>query len=161
MESSLPVNLIKVKMTEDKIPAIIVDLDGTLANCDHRLHHLKNKNWGSFYAFAKNDSINVWCKDIVNSIWDKHCWTIIIVTGRPESIRHSTADWLISHRIPGVLYMRSDNDRREDFIVKREIYEKRIKENYDVRFVLEDRKQVVDMWRSLGLVCLQCAPGEF
>jgi hypothetical protein len=30
-----------------------------------------------------------------------------------------------------------------------------------VLFVVEDRNRVVEMWREEGLVCLQCAPGEF
>jgi len=30
-----------------------------------------------------------------------------------------------------------------------------------VLFIVEDRSSVVDMWRAQGLVCLQCAPGEF
>jgi hypothetical protein len=30
-----------------------------------------------------------------------------------------------------------------------------------ILFVVEDRSRVVKMWRSEGLVCLQCAPGEF
>jgi hypothetical protein len=30
-----------------------------------------------------------------------------------------------------------------------------------ILFVVEDRSGVVEMWRSEGLVCLQCAPGEF
>jgi len=30
-----------------------------------------------------------------------------------------------------------------------------------ILFVVEDRSRVVEMWRGEGLVCLQCAPGEF
>jgi hypothetical protein len=30
-----------------------------------------------------------------------------------------------------------------------------------VLLVVEDRTRVVQMWREEGLVCLQCAPGEF
>jgi hypothetical protein len=57
--------------------------------------------------------------------------------------------------------MRKKGDRREDYLVKEEIYKNHIDQIYNVMFVLEDRKQVVDMWRRLGLTCLQCAPGEF
>ena len=32
---------------------------------------------------------------------------------------------------------------------------------YSASIVLDDRKQVVDMWRSLGLTCLQVADGDF
>ncbi len=45
--------------------------------------------------------------------------------------------------------------------MKREIYAKYIAPHYDVTFVVDDRKSVVDMWRSCGLVTLQCAEGNF
>ena len=32
---------------------------------------------------------------------------------------------------------------------------------YNVHFVLDDRQQVVDMWRSLGLTVFQVAEGDF
>lgn len=38
---------------------IIVDLDGTLANIDHRLHYIKqNKpDWNAFYGACKDDTV--------------------------------------------------------------------------------------------------------
>ena len=32
---------------------------------------------------------------------------------------------------------------------------------FDVKFVLDDRDQVVEMWRDMGLPCFQVAPGDF
>lgn len=53
-------------------------------------------------------------------------------------------------------------DNRKDSIVKRELYEKYIEGKYLIRFVLDDRNQMVDMWRNeLGLKCLQVAEGNF
>jgi hypothetical protein len=57
--------------------------------------------------------------------------------------------------------MRSAGDMRKDSIVKEEIYRQEILGRYNVWFVLDDRNQVVDMWRLLGLRCLQVAPGNF
>jgi hypothetical protein len=57
------------------------------------------------------------------------------------------------------LRLRRDGDRRSDVIVKREMLAGIDKTQ--VLFVVEDRNRVVQMWRSEGLVCLQCAPGEF
>ena len=53
--------------------------------------------------------------------------------------------------------MRPAKDNRKDFIVKQEIYENYIKPKYEVLFCLEDRTHIAQMWRSLGLVCLQCS----
>jgi hypothetical protein len=57
--------------------------------------------------------------------------------------------------------MRKRNDFRKDFEVKREIYEAQIANRFDVLCVFDDRQQVVDMWREVGLVCLQVAAGDF
>jgi len=57
--------------------------------------------------------------------------------------------------------MRKTGDSRKDSIVKREIFEEHIKGKYRIQFVLDDRNQVVEMWRQLGLTCLQVAEGDF
>ena len=55
--------------------------------------------------------------------------------------------------------MRPSDDNRYDDEVKLDLFERNYKKE-DVWFVLEDRQMVVNMWRSLGLTCLQPAPGE-
>ena len=57
--------------------------------------------------------------------------------------------------------MRKGGDKRIDSIVKKELYRKYIEPFYRVKLVLDDRNQVVDMWRDLGLPCWQVAPGNF
>ncbi|MGZ9235565.1 MAG: phosphatase domain-containing protein, partial [Anaerolineales bacterium] len=85
---------------------------------------------------------------------------IILCSGRHEHHRAETVNWLAQQ---GVSYhdllLRKDSDHRSDTVVKREILATIDKTK--VLFVVEDRSQVVEMWRSEGLVCLQCAPGEF
>ena len=56
--------------------------------------------------------------------------------------------------------MRSENDCRSDVDVKREILQK-IREQYDVSFVFDDRRSVVQMWREEGLVCFQCFDHDY
>lgn len=51
--------------------------------------------------------------------------------------------------------------READYIVKAELFDKYVRHNYNVIGVLDDRTQVVNMWRSMGLTCLQVAPGDF
>jgi len=141
--------------------AIIVDLDGTLCNVDHRLHFVrdKRKNWRKFFLELVNDSVNEWCHEIMKRFSD---YEILLVSGRPEDYRDITESWLKEKEITyKSLHMRKANDFRKDDIIKTEIYNNFIKDNYDVLFTIDDRKQVVDMWRSLGLVCLQCSEGNF
>jgi hypothetical protein len=85
---------------------------------------------------------------------------IILCSGRSEEHREETIQWLAQH---GVNYhhllLRRDQDRRPDSVIKRELLATLDKSK--ILFVVEDRSHVVEMWRSEGLVCLQCAPGEF
>ena len=149
-------------MKKEKI--IICDLDGTLCNTDHRKHFMqqKPKDWNSFYGGIPNDPINKWCYELILKMNAVQPYTnIILVSGRPEKYRKNTEDWLHKHGIPADVFMRKDGDFRDDAIVKKEIYETHIKPFYEVLFCIDDRQRVVDMWREEGLVCLQCAKGDF
>lgn len=89
-------------------------------------------------------------------------YAIILVSGRSDDSLPLTLAWLKEHDVPyHSILMRKGNDNRRDAVVKRELYEQQIKPHFNVQFVLDDRNQVVDMWRSIGLVCLQVAPGNF
>lgn len=56
--------------------------------------------------------------------------------------------------------MRAAGDYRQDAIVKAEILEQILADGYEPFLVVDDRPQVVDMWRSYGIVTLQCAAEE-
>lgn len=88
---------------------------------------------------------------------------IIFMSGRDEVCRDETTEWLrmqVGAYRP-LLFMRPEGDNRKDSVVKLELFDAHIRDEYDVLFVLDDRDQVVEMWRSLGLTCLQVAPGNF
>ena len=153
-----------------KEKCIIVDIDGTLSNADHRKYLVEKapKDWDKFYEKMVEDMPNEWCTSILS--WlnaAKATFTtvtpvVIIMTGRPDNYREATINWLKKYHIKyEMLMMREETDNREDFEVKLEQYRQFVKPKYDVLFVLEDRQQVVDAWRAEGLTCLQCAPGKF
>lgn len=161
----------------NKTEAIIIDIDGTLSDCSHRLHHIEGakQDWDAFYDAMDKDKVNLWCAKIINEMMDhkEEFWRerrkILFVTGRPEKYREITIDWMKENMDEYIrspldnlaltenLFMRKNGDYRPDWKVKREIYIKSIKDKYDVIFCIDDRLQVVRMWRNLGLVCLQCA----
>lgn len=57
--------------------------------------------------------------------------------------------------------MRGDSDRRADDIVKRELLARMRADNFDPASAIDDRRRVVEMWRSEGLICAQVAEGDF
>ena len=58
------------------------------------------------------------------------------------------------------MFMRPKDDYRKDSLVKKEIYNNELSK-YNVLFVYDDRNQVVDMWRELGVKVFQVEPGNF
>lgn len=142
--------------------AIICDLDGTLTNPEHRLHYVRGekKDWGKFFNEMTEDPINTWCEDILFKFENSH--SIVLCSGRPDSFKRHTEEWLSKYDVTyDKLLMRSRNDFRRDDIVKEQILDFEILTRYTPVFCIDDRKQVVDMWRRRGLVCLACAEGEF
>ncbi|KKM91009.1 hypothetical protein LCGC14_1232790, partial [marine sediment metagenome] len=89
--------------------------------------------------------------------------TFIFVTGRSEKYRPETYTWLKSNfPLPHLLHMRpKDDDVTPDYVIKKNIYEAEIKDNYFVTAVFDDREQAVTMWRGLGLPTYQNEYGRF
>lgn len=146
----------------DKEKAIIIDLDGTLADIRIRLKHLQGgkKDWKSFNKTIETDDLHEWCREIMVRFHHDH--KLIIVSGRVDDLKQETEEWLSRYNVPyDYLFMRKSNDFRPDNVIKLEIFEKEIRDKFSVLFVLDDRQKVVDMWRAQGLVVLQCAPGDF
>lgn len=148
-----------------KPSAVVCDLDGTLCDIVHRRHFVqptegKKKDWKSFYEGISGDSLNLWCAEILHTLSASH--PIVLCSGRGSEYRQTTIDWLNKHEIEyDDLFMRFAGDHRKDSIVKEIILDFEILTRYTPHFMIDDRQQVVDMWRSRGFVCLQCDEGNF
>lgn len=142
---------------------IVFDIDGTLANIEHRRHYvsIKPKNWKAFNEAMKFDSIN---KDILFLLntFKQNNHKIILCSGRSEETRKITENWLELNNVHyEQLYMRSEKDYRKDSIVKVELLQKIKEEHGNPYFWFDDRNQVVDAIREQGIRVLQVAPGNF
>lgn len=143
--------------------AVIFDIDGTLADNSHRQLWVQQrpKDWDKY-----NDTMNM---DLpvhrVISLLKMFVYgghKALLCTGRNEQYRQRTVLWLRNNNVPfDYLYMRRDNDRRPDYIVKEEMLGRILESGFVPEYVVDDRKSVVDMWRKNGLLCLQCADGDF
>ena len=145
--------------------ALIVDIDGTLA------HHfdIDGKQTRGHHDYAKvgEDRPDYHIIHLVR-LYSQAGYKIVITSGRPDSrkgvdVRQLTVDWLNREGVPfDELFMRQEGDYRPDYEVKLEIYENYIVPlGYHIDFALDDRNQIVDMWRSIGIKTLQVEPGNF
>jgi hypothetical protein len=79
-----------------------------------------------------------------------------------EHERTATEAWLKNHDIfPEAVYMRKKGDFRPDYELKQDILNQLLADGHEILLVVDDRKQVVEMWRRNGIMCLQCAEGDF
>jgi len=133
--------------------ALLCDMDGTLALLGNRNPYDAST--------CEQDLLNVPVADIVLT-YARTGIIILLVSGRGEQHRPESERWLARHAIPyKELFMRPEGDNRKDAIVKREMYEQRIQGHWNILFALDDRNQMVQLYRSLGLTCLQVADGDF
>lgn len=170
----------KTRANDPSLPnAIMCDLDGTLAligdrtpydatDCDLKDH----PNW-----------------PVINTVLAMHekGYKVLFMSGRDQKYRPETIRFIEKYcrvnnptftqdvletsptvPIPYELHMRGETapdpekmDQRKDSIIKEELFDKYVNGKYNVLFVLDDRDQVVDTWRSMGLTCYQIAPGSF
>ena len=162
---------------------IICDIDGTIANLQHRLHFIKNPDgskrerhdtfkrradWDSFHKECINDEPYTDVIEVLCSLVEGRKWAaggnreLYFFSGRNDSVRNETEQWLQKH-VPITPYswdgnrlqMRSEGDRRPDTVVKLEMMKSLGLTPDDVLCILDDRQAVVDMWRENGFRVLQ------
>ena len=142
----------------------LFDIDGTLADIEHRRVYLNENppNWKKFNSLMGLDTPNYPIVRLYNTLWKSAEYNIELITGRNEEFRQITEQWLVWNEIPfKKIHMRKDKDNRADHIIKKEILDELTRTGYDIEIVVDDRQQVVDMWRANGITCLQCAEGNF
>ena len=155
---------------------IIFDLDGTLADCEHRRHFVDiNKNliyreddnnvdirlgwkpdWKAFYEACDQDKpieptvtliTSMYGYDYYDNQEDVHIWS-----GRCESVRKKTEIWLNKHSIVyQELKMRPIGDSTPDDQLKEKWLDEALSQGKKIDFTIDDRSKVVRMWRRRGI----------
>ncbi|GLY03588.1 AAA family ATPase [Actinoplanes sp. NBRC 101535] len=135
-------------------PVVLVDIDGTVALMGDRSPY----EWSRVGEDSPNPAV-------IAAVRAMHAagHAIVFCSGRDAACRAETEAWLeLFVGVPyEALFMRPEGDSRKDSIVKREIFDEQIRDRWRVVGVFDDRRQVVRMWRSLGLTVFQVAEGDF
>lgn len=144
-----------------KPKAVIFDIDDTLSDTGHRQPLAVAKQWSAFYDELPNDE-PMRTIEILEALREQGI-CIILLTGRPDKYRIPTMKWLNKHGVKyAALLMRpADKPYVKDAEIKLKHYTDYIQPNYDVIAVFDDRKQCVDMWRKIGLLCFQPKESNF
>lgn len=150
---------------------VVFDLDGTLANCEHRMHHIKplelesgvkpKKNWKAFFDEMVHDEP---IEPIIHILF-RHLLAddlVFFCTGRPETHREQTLKWINDHiQTPDgstfgdeFLYMRGVKDNRKDYVTKAELADQIITEHGPIDLWFDDRREVVKALRAKGIKVL-------
>lgn len=140
--------------------AIIVDLDGTLAIHDGRDPFDAER--------CDEDLVDMAVHDIVEAMTSRYGeLTVFFLSGREgtESIAGKTRQWLSEAFVLDYmnfhLVQRAEGDMRPDFNVKYDLFNEHIRGRYNVLFALDDRDQVVRLWREMGIRTPQVGYGNF
>lgn len=165
---------------------IIFDLDGTIANCEHRRHFVDHKkSWGSenpirqhemdsgkwkpdwkyFYEACDKDIPITPTIKVFTRLEEYNDIPIQIWSGRCESVREKTVEWLRSNGsydelacVP--LKMRPIGDFTPDEILKERWLDEAISEGENIDFVFDDRPKVIQMWKRRGIFVFNCQQDE-
>ena len=134
--------------------AIICDLDGTLS--------LLNGRDPYDASSADEDGLNAPVASVL-AMAKAQGYKVILLSGREQLYREPTERLLLKHQIAyDLLLMRTTNDYRKDNVIKKELFQQEIAGKYFIEFLLDDRNQVVEMWRKdLHLPCFQVNYGDF
>lgn len=147
-------------------PAIIVDIDGTIALINGRSPFDETK-W-------HKDLPHIPIIELIQSAfmgwWGKTTRppTLIFMTGREGGVKNELriSDWLDYHTPfklnTAKLYTRTPGDYRGDTVVKKEMFEEHVEDQYNVLWVFEDRNKMVNFWRNeMHLPTLQVKDGDY
>ncbi|WP_295102987.1 AAA family ATPase [uncultured Microbacterium sp.] len=133
--------------------AIIVDIDGTLA-------HMGDRRGPYDWHKVGLDELDEPVAEIVRRMCAEHF--VILMSGREDVCRLETEKWLTTHAVNyDYLYMRAAGDRRPDTVVKAELFDRHVRDHFNVLFAVDDRNAVVAGWRAMGIKTLQAQEGAF
>ncbi len=142
---------------------VIFDVDGTIADCDHRRHFVENNNdWKSFKEQTVNDTPVQWVCDIAKRFIAQGD-DVAFFSARNETEREVTerqiSEWIgDGHK---GLFLRPNDSFDPDEVFKSDLADKFEEIGGKIDLVFDDRNKVVDMWRARGTTVVQVADGDF
>lgn len=127
-----------------KPKCVIVDVDGTVAKMNSR---------GPFdWNRVREDLPITQVLDIVEGLYYLG-YNIVFLSGRDSVCYDLTHEWLEKYfGLSFELFMRPEGDFRKDYVIKKELFDNHVRENYCVEMVIDDRVSILEnLWIPLGI----------
>jgi len=147
---------LKISYDPNKIDAIWLDVDGSIAIHDPKIRSPYQEQ------LAGQDKVNEPVRKTIELFY-KAGYKIVVCSGRDHGRGYEvTKKWFEDNKIPfDYMYLRNAGDVRPDTVIKKEIYERELKDKFNIVMCLDDRNSVVNMLREIGLDVFQVAEGDF
>ena len=145
--------------------AVVVDIDGVLADTAHRQHHVERRagrapgrdGWRRFFAAAGDDPVVPAARSLLASLADDV--TVVLLSARPAWIFDLTVDWLDRHDVRWhLLVLRGDGPVGPAAAFKRDVVQSLMGAGFRVEAALDDDPTVVDAYRAAGVAVLGVTP---
>jgi hypothetical protein len=146
-------------------PAVVFDLDGVLANGDHRQHLLnptggRKKDWQTFFSKAGGDALIAEVASL--TILLDPALHRVLLTARPTTIQQLTLDWLSEHSIRwDLLVMRPDREFSPSPVAKRHAVRELRAHGFELLLAFDDDRRNVDMFHDEGIPCIYIHSGYY
>jgi len=139
---------------------VVVDLDGTLADCSARQHLVigTHRDYDAFHARLAEDPVHEPIAALMRAMV-RAGHEVVLVTARPHSTRAATYAWLkergLENDFHALFLLRPDGDSTPAVVLKRSWLCAFGPER--VLFAVDDDARNAAMFREAGVVCLHCA----
>lgn len=145
---------------------VIFDLDGTLANCGHRMHYIKPnppvdpvtgkkipRRYDLFHHACVDDTVIEPVARLYRAFVADPAVTVVVLSGRDAATYEKTVAWFAANDLPlpDELLLKVGNQNLPDVEQKR-FQADRLEKRYGkpISMVFEDRDRVVAMWKARG-----------
>jgi uncharacterized HAD superfamily protein len=141
-------------------PAVVVDIDGVLADATGRQHHLEWGDWTSFFDAAGDDPVIEEIEQLLELL--DPTLTVILLTGRPRRVQRLTVEWLLRHQLRwDLLIMREYGDYSGVEFFKRGAVEDLREHGFELRLALDDDPKNHAMYQREGVPCIYIHSGYY
>ena len=148
--------MIREAQEMDRELNFIFDIDGTLADLTHRLHHILETDPPDYDAFYRDVYKDAPIKSVIQFAKDvrKSGHNIFFVSGRRGEVRRETELWLRKNVFRAPLYMRPLNNNESDVSIKRDILKHFRAKGVEIDVAVDDRPSIVGLWIEEEVPCV-------